>query len=109
METKAPLARVSQNQSWVLFQKSGAELSRAWAWLRGAKAIVSATGADAASLKAKVEAENGFSREIAPTYVALPTGFDLQVHLRYPGQADRETLTGGLASAYAGGFDSIVS
>jgi dihydroorotase len=63
----------------------------------------------AKGLKEKAEKSGALVTEISPSAMAFPTGFDLQVHLRYPGQSDRETLSGGLNSALIGGYDTIVT
>lgn len=49
-------------------------------------------------------------KESLPSHwIAIPSGFDLQVHLRYPGQSNKETLQGGVASAFFGGYDSVLA
>jgi dihydroorotase len=58
-----------------------------------------------------VEKPNGKSRVTTSSDSErfLPSGFDLQVHLRYPGQDQKETLEGGLNAARAGGYDAILT
>lgn len=41
--------------------------------------------------------------------MVLERGLDLQTHLRFPGQEQKETLDGGLCSAFVGGYDSVVA
>ncbi|MGZ3696445.1 MAG: amidohydrolase family protein, partial [Bdellovibrionota bacterium] len=65
--------------------------------------------AHAAELVEKVRTEGGLVKEIPAHWKAIPTGIDLQVHLRFPGQPDKETLEGGLESALYGGYDSVVT
>lgn len=65
------------------------------------------TGAEVEKAEAKLVGYNAKVVVLPENFLVLPTGFDLQTHLRYPGQEDRETLTGGLLSAFAGGYDTV--
>ena len=40
---------------------------------------------------------------------ALPAGVDVQVHLRTPGQSEKETPETGLQAALAGGYGAVLS
>ena len=68
-----------------------------------------ASGADAVALEKSLRQAGHGSQELPLSHLVLPTGLDLQVHLRYPGQPEKETLEGGLESALLGGYDSIVT
>lgn len=110
MATRSPLAPVAmKTRAWAAFSRADGKIARAWGSLAPKLAVREAAGAEAEALVGKIRAAGGIVRELPRTWMALPTGFDLQVHLRYPGQADRETLEGGLESALAGGFDTIVT
>jgi dihydroorotase len=101
---KSLLQPILGNGGWAVSQKSNA-----WVSLPGLGAIEHATGADAADLLQKARAAGITPREIPAHWITLPTGIDLQVHLRHPGQPHKETLEGGLESALYGGFDSLVT
>lgn len=77
----------------------------AWYSLEGKIHHVAAKDIDSA--EAKLAGYQARTVILPENHIALPTGFDLQTHLRYPGQEDRETLTGGLLSAFVGGYDSV--
>lgn len=96
---KAPFRSVDSPQGWVVFQKEQGKVVRAWT------ATQTAEGADAQSLVSGGKVQ----KEIPSHWIALPTGIDLQVHLRHPGQSQKETLIGGLESALYGGYDSVVT
>jgi len=82
----------------------------AWARLPGASGIEHATTPAAiAALKEKARAAGALVRDIPSHWIALPTGIDIQVHLRHPGQPHKELLEGGLASALDGGYDAVVT
>lgn len=59
--------------------------------------------------------EDGYSDEVkvelydAGGLTVTPAFIDMHVHLRYPGQTDKEDLNTGLHSAAAGGFGTIVA
>ncbi len=63
---------------------------------------VAATGQDATAKAGKVE------RFDATGLVVCPGLIDLHVHLREPGQSNKETIATGVAAAARGGFTSIV-
>jgi len=97
---KSPL-QAKPGTNWAIHQKS---TQQTWASFGGP--IRMARGADAVALAAKCPVA---AIEIPAHWLVLPTGIDLQVHLRHPGQPHKETLEGGLESALYGGFDSIVT
>lgn len=100
---KAPFRFSTAPKGWVIFQKEKNTIVRAWTILG------QVSGSDAAGLVEKMRSEGATLREIPAHWLALPTGIDLQVHLRHPGQAHKETLEGGLESALYGGYDSVVT
>jgi dihydroorotase len=96
--------------AWGIIQKSRGQKARAWAFFPGSNGILQAERAgDAEALEKKVQAAGGRVREVPEHWRCLPTGMDLQVHLRFPGQPHKETLEGGLESALVGGYDSIIT
>lgn len=103
---KAPFQKKSTPRGWIITQKKAGAL-RAWADFAGQKK--SAEGEAATALLAEARQAGAFEKEIPEHWEALPTGLDIQVHLRHPGQPNKETLEGGLESALLGGYDSIVS
>lgn len=107
---KSPLQISGDANGWAVSQKSaGKAPTKAWVSVPGAKKILHAEGAEAEALLQKARDSGLKIREIPSHWIALPTGIDLQVHLRHPGQPQKETLEGGLESALYGGFDSIVT
>lgn len=82
---------------------------RAWARFRGMSKTEAVKSADLDALLARAKAESAEVKTIPAHWIALPTGLDLQVHLRFPGQAQKESLEGGLESALYGGYDGLVS
>lgn len=89
--------------------KSNGEFE-AWFWQPGEKLIRHAEGTDANALVHAADSlADCYRRELKDSELVVPTGFDLQVHLRHPGQSNKETLAGGLASAICGGYDSILT
>ena len=92
-------------KGWAVSQRP----NRAWVSFPGSGSLEEASGADAAGLLERARAAGLTPREIPAGWIALPTGIDLQVHLRHPGQPNKETLEGGLESALSGGFDSLVT
>lgn len=102
---KAPLRSVATPQGWLVVQRG--KNPRAWARDPGNYPVAYAEGADAIALeKSRAGADK---HEIPEGWIVLPTGFDLQVHLRFPGQPSKETLEGGLESALYGGYDGILT
>lgn len=82
----------------------------AWALLPGSMRVAHTSDPTAiAALKEKARAAGATIREIPSAWIALPTGIDIQVHLRHPGQPHKELLEGGLASALDGGYDAVVT
>lgn len=62
------------------------------------------------SVLVEMEQRNSDSQSHIPAHwIKIPTGYDLQVHLRFPGQKHKETLLGGLTAAYLGGYDEILT
>lgn len=100
---KAPFQIQAASRGWVIFQAENNSVKKAWT----NQGLV--TGADAQTLVEKAKASGKLVREIPAHWIALPTGIDLQVHLRHPGQPNKETLVGGFESALYGGYDSIVT
>ncbi len=86
------------------------QVCEAWFWGKGEKSVRYESGNNAAAL---MEAADSLSdcwrKSLDREEMVLPTGFDLQVHLRHPGQPHKETLSGGMASALAGGYDSFLT
>lgn len=104
---KAPLSSIATPKGWVVVQKESGRTVRAWARNPDETSVVTAEGEEARRLEsARAEAHK---EEIPSSWVALPTGFDLQVHLRFPGQPGKESLEGGLDSALYGGFDGVLT
>jgi dihydroorotase len=56
-----------------------------------------------------VQTYPGFVEIPAQGYVLMPAGVDAQVHLRVPGQAQKETATSGLWAAVAGGVGALLT
>lgn len=106
MPRKAPFQKNAAPNGWIVTQQKAGSL-RAWADFAGKKK--SAEGKAAEALVAEARQAGAFEKQIPSHWVAMPTGLDIQVHLRHPGQPNKETLEGGLASALLGGYDSIVS
>jgi dihydroorotase len=106
MLRKAPLQKISTLKGWIVVQP-GKGGRRVWAELGGKRET--AAGEEAEALLARARAAGAWEKEIPGHWRALPTGLDIQVHLRHPGQPQKETLEGGLESALLGGYDSIVS
>lgn len=78
-----------------------------WARLTEATSHIHLIGQEAEDLWRDFQPE--FRKEIPVHWIALPTGFDLQVHMRFPGQPSKETPEGGLESALLGGYDSLLT
>lgn len=105
----APFRFTEVSNGWIVIQRDS-ESSRAWSLLPEDARVVHAEGKAATEeLLARARKVGAWEKEIPAGWVSLPTGLDLQVHLRHPGQPNKETLAGGLASALAGGYDAIVS
>ncbi|NUM87960.1 MAG: amidohydrolase family protein [Bdellovibrionales bacterium] len=81
----------------------------AWAWLPELGGIRMERGDGARGLMDLAIRTGAEMEDVPAHWRALPTGVDLQVHLRFPGQASKETLEGGLASALAGGVDTVLT
>ncbi len=104
--TPAPFAFTKNSRGWVVF-KSG-QNQEAWGCLDGSS-ILHETGSAAENLQNKIKAQGGQEIQIPDAWRALPTGVDLQVHLRFPGQESKETLDGGLEAALYGGYDTVLT
>lgn len=109
---KAPLNETKTSGGWLVFRAG--KNPAAWAQLPGAEGFEKAFGpAEIEALKAKAKEKSSaagvFVREIPESWIALPTGIDIQVHLRHPGQPHKEELEGGLASALLGGYDAVLT
>lgn len=103
VETPAPFS-LDPGNDWVIFQSAHGSVSKVWACLGGE--MLTADGYDANAI---IHVHAAIAREIPPHWLVLPTGCDLQTHLRFPGQDSKETLRGGLMAAFAGGYDSVLS
>lgn len=105
---QAPKLHATDVKGWLVHRK-GAH-GRAWAKLPGSERVME-TGNEREihSLVEKARAEGLKIVHIPSHWIALPTGIDLQVHLRHPGQPHKEELEGGLASALYGGFDTVIT
>ncbi|RYZ94744.1 MAG: hypothetical protein EOP11_25920, partial [Proteobacteria bacterium] len=94
----APFQSTALPNGWLVFQQ-GSNGTRAWSLLPEDARVMHAEGEAATEhLRARAAAAGAWEKEIPATWVSLPTGLDLQVHLRHPGQPHKETLEGGLAS-----------
>lgn len=102
--TPAPLKKTASKNGIFVFRKSGGKTSEIFS-----DDGRSAKGGDAESLERALKDQGALSVEIPERFLVLPTGMDLQVHLRFPGQADKESLEGGLESALLGGYDAVVT
>lgn len=80
---------------------------KVWSFVDG-KIVAESSGA-AKSLRDRAILEKWQIFDLAPSTICVPTGFDWQVHLRFPGQSEKETLAGGLMSALDGGYDSVLT
>jgi dihydroorotase len=100
--------RSTEVNGWLVVQAG--KNPRAWARLPGSRKTEMATTREGMEELAQRAASSGIrAREIPESWLALPTGIDIQVHLRHPGQPHKESLEGGLASALIGGFDAVVT
>ncbi len=95
---------------WAIVQyDKNQNIKNTWASFDSSNKIEFVEGEDALHLKKKIESQNGNIITIPEYYLCIPTGMDLQTHLRYPGQHEKETLSSGILSAIQGGYDTIVS
>lgn len=78
-------------------------------WVARAGKLVHAKGAEASQLLLAAEQSKAQLIMLKDSVLDFPTGIDWQVHLRYPGQSEKEELLGGLYSALDGGFDTVLS
>ncbi len=99
---KAPFFKTVCPKGWVVYQSE-----RAWYCFSADGKIKSSDSVKDILTRAK--ALGSWTKQIPDHWQPLSTGLDLQVHLRFPGQPQKETLEGGLESALLGGFDSLVS
>lgn len=104
-----PRLRSVDAAGWCV-HRPGNGTERAWASLPGSSDLLEAyRPEEIRALLGKAKAAGVAVRAIPSHWLALPTGIDLQVHLRHPGQPQKEELEGGLASAFYGGFDAVVT
>jgi dihydroorotase len=104
----APLEEMSCPQGWALTQREKGRLARVW--LRAPQSAATQAAKDSSSAEELLRRYPGVKQiEIPPHLQPLPTGLDLQVHLRFPGQPQKETLEGGIESALYGGYDGVIS
>jgi dihydroorotase len=110
MSRKAPFDRqLSYSSGAILIAPSGFQRgARTAVWCRE-EGVLWAEGEEAIQQLQSQAGEKTKTISLPPSFRILPTGFDLQVHLRYPGQESKETLEGALESALAGGFDGLVT
>lgn len=107
---KAPFKKTLAPQGWLILQtRNDGVALRGWARLAGMEKTETVKSAEIPALLARAKAEGAIEKTIPAHWIAVPTGLDLQVHLRHPGQPQKETLEGGLESALYGGYDSLVS
>ena len=107
--TAIPFHEVCRRESWVLFQKNPASGKVEKIWWRE-KMELHEENSSVAQARYEAFCAKGWPvQEIPAELTAYPTGIDLQVHLRFPGQASKETLEGGLSSALASGYDTILT
>lgn len=99
---KAPFFKTVCPKGWVVYQSD-----KAWYCFSADGKIKSSDSVKDILTRAK--ALGSWTKQIPDHWQPLATGLDLQVHLRFPGQPQKETLEGGLESALLGGFDSLVS
>jgi len=105
--TPCPMQETNLKSPWGIFQKSSSgEFLRLWTNFHGK---IEGISNNVENLITKIKASGGFLKEIPEYYLCFPTGIDLQVHLRFPGQASKETLEGGLNSALVGGYDAVLT
>ena len=100
---------LGSKRSWIVCQLGAEGYTHAWANSNGSDQFLTAKGADVSDLKQRIVSESGEVQEIPAHFKSLPTGMDLQVHLRFPGQEEKENLEGGLAAAFAGGYDALLT
>jgi dihydroorotase len=107
---KAPLKKTPSPTGWLIVQtRADGVALRAWARLSGMEKIQIIKSAEIPALEARARELSAPVIKIPAHWIAVPTGLDLQVHLRFPGQPQKETLAGGLESALYGGYDGLVS
>ena len=99
---------VGTRRSWAIHQEKNGKL-QVWAYSLEEDTYLEEEGEAAKSLLAKIDKEGGEKQQIDPQVLCFPTGFDLQVHLRYPGQSYKESLLGGQEAGFFGGYDSILT
>lgn len=97
-----PFQEIHSEGQFALWQKD-----KIWWWEDGK--IHHAIGENALRTLAALKTRGIHSYEIPKELECYPTGIDLQVHLRFPGQAAKETLAGGLFSALSGGYDTVLT
>ena len=106
--TPAPFGFTENLLGWVVFKEEKGAVTEAWG-CEPNKSVVHEHGPRAVKLKERIAAAGGNCIPLPPKWRVLPTGIDLQVHLRFPGQDSKETLEGGLDSALAGGYDTVLT
>lgn len=107
--TPAPFGKVETPKGWAAYQRGPEGLREIWCWLPEFTSIQREKGGAARGLMDRAIRSGATMEEISNGWRALPTGVDLQVHLRYPGQSQKETLEGGLEAALAGGLDTVLT
>jgi len=67
------------------------------------------SGAEAQAFLDQASSAGFHLAEFSDDFLIIDRGLDLQAHLRFPGQAHKETLEGGMLAAFEGGYDSVVA
>ena len=98
-----------KRRSWAIYQKRKGKPLQVWAYSLSKDSYLEEEGETATSLLERIDLENGEKHQIDPQVLCFPTGFDLQVHLRFPGQSHKETVLGGQAAGFFGGYDSVLT
>ena len=103
-----PSLRNLKKYTEIVFSRTGSDgRTEALAHLQGK--TLRLEGEDALSLLKQAKEKAVPIKALEDRHLVLARGLDLQAHLRFPGQEDRETLEGGLLSALAGGYDSVIA
>jgi dihydroorotase len=99
---KAPFFKTACPKGWVIYNSD-----HAWYCFSAEGKIK--TSDSVKDILTRAKALGSWTKQIPDSWKSLSTGLDLQVHLRFPGQPQKETLEGGLESALLAGYDSLVS
>ncbi|MCO5143870.1 MAG: amidohydrolase family protein [Oligoflexia bacterium] len=95
---------------WMIVQKESGKIANLWTCKGADHEIIHIEGVQSCQQQyPELSKQFQDQQEIPEDTLFLPTGIDLQVHLRFPGQPTKEELLGGLESAIVGGYDTIVT